>query len=70
MTKVIDKATEIELCTQDHVDGRQWMMERRLQITASRVGGISKMRQTTKKLIKLRVYCTVTLKGTRPHVNL
>ncbi len=48
MTKVIiteDRATEIELCTRDQAGSRQWMIERRLRITASQVGGIADKRQ-------------------------
>ena len=49
-----EKGQEIERHTRNQADNGQWMMERRLRLTASRVGGIAKMRETTKKGNKVK----------------
>lgn len=51
-TKVVvnrDKAMEIEAGTRDQAGNDQWKQERRKRLTASKVGGIIKMRKTTKR---------------------
>ena len=47
------KAKEIEKCTRGQADDEQWMVERRVRLTASRVGSIIKMRSTTKRSKKV-----------------
>ena len=44
---------EIEEQTRDQADSDYWRLERRKRITASQVGGIAKMRETTKKANKV-----------------
>lgn len=55
-TKVVvtpEEGKHIEQQTHDQADSEQWMVERRKRITASVVGGIAKMRRTTKKSKKV-----------------
>ncbi len=45
---------EIEQNTRDQADSTQWLMERRKRLTASKVGGIAKMRKDTKRSKKIQ----------------
>ena len=44
-----EEARDIERNTRDQAENEQWLLERKKRITASNVGGIAKMRKTTKK---------------------
>ena len=55
-TKVVvteEEARDIERNTRDQAENEQWLLERKKRITASNVGGIAKMRKTTKKSKKV-----------------
>lgn len=55
-TKVVitpEEGNQIEQQTRDQADNEQWIVERRKRITASVVGGIAKMRSTTRKSKKV-----------------
>ena len=47
-----EEARDIEKNTRDQAKNEQWMMERRIRLTASKVGSIAKMKTTTKKAAK------------------
>lgn len=56
-TKVVitsEEAKVIEQKTRDQADSDEWKSERRKRITASKVGGICKMREKTKRSNKVR----------------
>ena len=44
-----DEAMEIEAHTRDQADNMQWLVERRKRLTASKVGGISKIKKKHKE---------------------
>ena len=44
-----EEADDIEVCTREQSDSDQWKKERSIRITASVVGGIAKMKKTTKR---------------------
>ena len=48
-----EEATQIERQTRNQSESERWIVERRSRITASVVGGIIKMRSTTKKSKKV-----------------
>jgi len=50
-----ERANEIEMKTRGQSDNDQWMKERSVRITASVVGGIAKMRKTTKHSKKVEI---------------
>ena len=58
-----EKAKEIEQKTRDQAESEHWMIERRLRITASRVGSITKMRKTTKKSKKVQELLYSSFRG-------
>lgn len=60
-----ERAEEIERHTRNQADSGEWMIERRLRLTASRVGGIAKMRQTTKKSQKVKEILYSSFRGNR-----
>ena len=65
-TKVVvtlEEAKAIERQTVDQADNEQWINERRKRITASKVGGIAKMRSTTKRSKKVQQLLYATFKG-------
>ncbi len=49
-----EKAIEIEQETRNQAQDQQWNVERRKRVTASKVGGIVKMRTTTKRSRKVK----------------
>ncbi len=49
-----DEANKIEEETRDQAENNLWMNERRKRITASKVGGIAKMKQSTKRSKKVQ----------------
>ncbi len=49
-----EEATDIEEATRDQAGNDRWKQERRKRRTASRVGGITKMRKTTKRANKVK----------------
>ena len=53
----------VEQNTRDQADSEHWMIERRLRITASRVGSISKMRKTTRRSKKVQELLYSTFRG-------
>ena len=56
-TKVVvtkDEAMEIEKQARDQADSMQWLVERRKRLTASKVGGIAKMKNSTKNSKKVQ----------------
>lgn len=56
-TKVVvtkDEAEEIERSTREQAGSERWNSERRKRLTASRVGGIAKMKKTTKRSNKVK----------------
>ena len=68
-TKVVitsEQAKEIEQQTRDQASSDEWKSERRKRITASKVGGICKMREKPKRS---KNYCTVHFGGTSLHDN-
>ena len=65
-TKVVvseEEAVEIEQRTRDQADSMQWLSERRKRMTASKVGGIAKMRQSTKRSKKVQNLLYSTFRG-------
>lgn len=65
-TKVVvtsEEAKTIERQTVDQADNELWINERRKRITASRVGGIAKMRATTKRSKKVQQLLYNTFRG-------
>ena len=63
------EAREIERQTINQADNEQWITERRKRITASKVGVIAKMRNTTKRAKRSKCYFTVHSKETQPHIT-
>ena len=61
-----EEANKIEQLTRDQADSDEWKSERRKMITASKVGGICKISEKTKRSNKYENYCTAHSKGTRP----
>ncbi len=57
-----ERANEIEMKTRGQSDNDQWMKERSVRITASVVGGIAKMRKTTKHSKKVEIIHSVEMK--------
>ena len=53
----------VERHTLDQADDELWIVERRKRITASKVGSISKMRQTTKRSKKVEVILYSNFRG-------
>ena len=69
-TKVVitsEQAKEIEQQSRDQASSAEWKSERRKRITASKVGGICKMRKKQKEVAKYKNYCTVHFGGRSPH---
>ena len=58
-----DEAMEIEKQTRDQADSMQWLVERRKRLTASKVGGISKMKNSTKNSKKVQNLLYSTFRG-------
>ncbi len=58
-----EKAIQIELTTKNQADNQQWILERRLRVTASRIGSIVKMKKTTKKSKKVEELLYSTFRG-------
>ena len=68
-TKVViteERRREIERSTRGQAESEQWMVERRKKLTASKVGSIAKMRNTTKRSSKVKNYCIVVLEAMKP----
>ena len=59
----IAESKEIERSTRTQSESEQWKMERRKRITASRVGGIAKMRSTTKRSKRVQEMLYSTFRG-------
>lgn len=49
-----DEAEKIEQQTRDQADNKEWKHERRKRVTASRAGGIAKMKNSTKRSSKVK----------------
>ncbi len=65
-TKVVvtcEEAQTIEKKTRQQAENDEWKYERRKRITASRVGGIAKMKETTKKSNKVKDLLYSTFRG-------
>ena len=65
-TKVVvtnEECKDIEKTTRQQSENEKWMIERRKRITASRVGGIAKMRNTTKRSKKVQEMLYSTFRG-------
>ena len=65
-TKVVttdEEAMEIECATRDQAGSDRWKMERRKRLTASRVGGIAKMKKTTKRSNRVKDLLYSTFRG-------
>ena len=65
-TKVVvtkEEVEKIERCTQKQAGSEQWICERRKRLTASRVGGVAKMRKTTKRSKKVQELLYSTFRG-------
>ncbi len=60
-----EQAIEVESRTRGQADSEEWAVERRVRITASRVGGICKMREKTKRSNKVREMLYSTFRGTQ-----
>ena len=58
-----EEAKEIELATRDQAGSERWKGERRKRLTASKVGGIIKMRKTTKRAPKVKELLHTKFKG-------
>ena len=66
LTKVVvtkEEAMEIEEQTRDQADSMQWLMEQRKRLTASKVGDIAKMKNSTKKSKKVQNLLYSTFRG-------
>ena len=67
-TKVVvtrEEAKQIEQQTREQAESEEWKNERRKRITASRVGGICKMREKTKRSNRVRALLYSTFKGNK-----
>ena len=65
-TKVVvtqEEVSEIERHTREQVGSERWKNERRKRLTASKVGGIAKMRKTTKRRKKVQEMLYSTFRG-------
>lgn len=65
-TKVVvspRNVSEIEKDTRDQADSPEWLIERRNRITSSVVGGIAKMRHTTKRAKKVESLLYTKFRG-------
>ncbi len=60
-----EQAIEVESRTRGQADSEEWAVERRVRITASRVGGICKMREKTKRSNKVREMLYSMFRGTQ-----
>ena len=60
---VTEDARKIERETRDQADSDIWIIERRKRITASNVGGIAKMKKTTKRSFKVKGLLYSTFRG-------
>ena len=63
-TKVVitrEDAHKIEQQTRNQEDNEYWKCERRKKLTASTVGGIAKMKETTKRSKNVKIFCIVHL---------
>ena len=58
-----EEAVKIELDTREQASNDQWKAQRRKRLTASRVGGILKMRKTTSKAKKVQELLYSTFRG-------
>ena len=58
-----EEATAIESATRDQAGSDRWKTERRKRLTASKVGGISKMRKTTPRGNKVKEILYSTFRG-------
>lgn len=58
-----EEAAKIEAATRNQVGNDRWKQERRKRLTASRVGGIIKMRKTTKRANKVKEFLYSTFQG-------
>ena len=58
-----EEAMEIERATRDQAGSDRWKTERRNRLTASKVGGIIKMRKTTKRGAKVKEFLYSTFRG-------
>ena len=58
-----EEAMEIESATRDQAGNDQWRNERRKRITASKVGGIIKMRKATKRSSRVKELLYSTFRG-------
>lgn len=58
-----EEAAKIEAATRDQAGNEYWKQERKKRLTASRVGGISKMRKTTKRANKVKEFLYSTFRG-------
>ena len=64
-----EKAREIEKHTRNQADNEQLRIERRRMITASRIGRIAKMKNTTKDVKNGgSTIHAVVVEGKRPHI--
>lgn len=63
-----EEAKKLERCTQKQAGSVQWICERRKRLTASRVGGVAKMRKTTKGVKRCRICYILRFEATRPHI--
>ena len=61
----VGEAQKIEQCTRQQAESEQWKNERRKRLTASRVGGIVKMRKTTKRTKRVQELLYSTFQGNR-----
>lgn len=64
VTVTKQEARQIEQQTRGQADSEEWKIERRNRITASKVGGICKMREKTKRSNKVKELLYTTFRGT------
>ena len=58
-----EEARKIERETRIQAESEEWSMERRKRITASKVGGIAKMKETTKRSFKVKALLYSSFRG-------
>lgn len=63
VTVTLDEAQKIEEQTREQAESDEWKYERRKRITASKVGGIAKMKETTKRSKKVKDLLYSTFRG-------